>query len=106
MLGAIALPVAAVPERVQSNTASESVVLTQPTEDRIVERVVTAVADVTGTRPLDLPPLYDALDADVLDSLCRSAGDAVSEVSVTFRYATCTVTVEGADELTVTAAEA
>ncbi|WP_049928981.1 HalOD1 output domain-containing protein [Halopiger goleimassiliensis] len=37
------------------------------------ESVITAVAALSGTRPVDLPPLYEAVDPDALDSLIAHA---------------------------------
>ena len=34
--------------------------------------VVHAVANATGRRPVDLPPLYESLDPDALDALVTS----------------------------------
>lgn len=53
--------------------------------------VVELVADVTGTDPLELPPLYNALDPDALDSLC---GNSSGFSSLEFEYTSRTVTVE------------
>lgn len=40
--------------------------------------VVSAVADSEGTDPTELPPLYRAIDPDVLDSLIEDRSVAVS----------------------------
>jgi hypothetical protein len=60
------------------------------------EAVVRAVAALTDARPLDLEPLYDAVDPDHLDGLFGRAGDdtARTEHSITFTY--------GGREITVT----
>lgn len=39
--------------------------------DRLVHRVVHAVADAEGVEPIELDPLYDAVGSDVRDSLVR-----------------------------------
>ena len=44
--------------------------------------VVEAVADVTNERPEAMPPLYDAVDTDALDSIFRRTTDGM----VAFRY--------------------
>lgn len=63
----------------------------------VSERVIHAVADETGTDPLDLPPLYETIDPDALDALI----DSLSDGELTFRYTGCAVTIEstGAIEL-------
>lgn len=51
--------------------------------DRTSTRVVHAVAATTGHDPLDLPPLYDVVDPDALDSLIPPGGGC----SLSFRFA-------------------
>lgn len=41
--------------------------------ERASEAVVTAVAALTGDKPVDLSPLYEAVEPDALDSLVRHA---------------------------------
>lgn len=53
--------------------------------------VVETVATATGRDPLALPQLYDAVEADALDSLVRASD---SGLSVTFGFAGCEVTAE------------
>lgn len=62
-----------------------------------VERIVEAVAAHADTDPLELPPLYEAIDADALDALFREGCDG----SVQFRYADRDVTFysEGSVEI-------
>lgn len=63
----------------------------------ISERVVRAVATYTDTDPLELPPLYDAIDPDALNAL-------VSELSgggLSFQYAGHSVTVESSSTIQV-----
>lgn len=54
--------------------------------------VVETVAAATGREPLALPRLYDAVDSDALDSLFRSGDE---DVSASFGFAGCEVTVRG-----------
>ncbi len=65
------------------------------------EAVPTAVAEATG-RPVTpsgtadsepLPPLFETIDPDALDSLADPAGER-ENCLVTFTYAGCTVSVE------------
>ncbi len=57
--------------------------------------VVDLIAQVDGIDPLDLEPLYHAVDPEHLDTLCTSsAGFSTLE----FVYADHTVTVERSDD--------
>ncbi|WP_246045640.1 HalOD1 output domain-containing protein [Halorussus ruber] len=52
--------------------------------------------------PTVLPPLYEVVDTDALNALFERAWDSgESDVSVTFRYAGCVVTVEGMGRVVV-----
>jgi hypothetical protein len=53
------------------------------------ERVVQAVAAARTTDPLELPPLYDAIDPDALGAVV----DRMDEGEVVFTYAATEVTV-------------
>jgi len=54
------------------------------------EAVLQAVAQAHGLDPIELDePLYEAIDPDALDHLVESS----DEVTVTFRYCGCVVTV-------------
>lgn len=56
--------------------------------------IVEDVASFTGQDPLDLPPLYDAIDTDSLDQLLTAGADPHrSHVHVRFEYAGVSVTV-------------
>lgn len=56
-------------------------------------RVIDALADATDTDPLELDPLYDAIDPEALDQFVR--GDAGDSVSVQFVYDGHAVEVQG-----------
>jgi hypothetical protein len=60
--------------------------------------VVEAVASATNRDPLALPQLYDAVDADALDSLVRASGGGVV---VSFAFAGCQVTARSGGVVTV-----
>jgi len=64
--------------------------------DRSVSHtLISAVAEVEGCCPTDLPPLYDTLDADALDALF-SGGTSCSpqcEGNLTFEYSDSSVTI-------------
>ena len=59
------------------------------------QAVVTAVAEETGTDPMELDPLFNAVDSDALNALLRShdAGIDSSLLEVEFTYAGCEVRV-------------
>lgn len=78
-----------------------------PAAEPVSAEVVTAVADVNGVEPTELPPLYYAVDPDALDQLFPShdeRGAAMSEVRFTF--AGCEVVVDGDDGVSVTRTDA
>lgn len=57
--------------------------------------IVEATAATTGREPTDLPPLYDYVDGDALDTLlCGGSTDRGNHVDVQFRYAGVVVTVK------------
>ncbi|MFW6382637.1 MAG: HalOD1 output domain-containing protein [Haloferacaceae archaeon] len=60
-------------------------------------RVVEAVASATGRDELTLPPLYDAVDPDALDTLTEGTRD----VEISFVYAGYEVTVGSDGEVTL-----
>ena len=53
--------------------------------------IIDLVADATGIDPLELDPLYNAIDPEVIDSLCTSSPGFSS---LEFEYAGHTVVVE------------
>ncbi|WP_245757965.1 HalOD1 output domain-containing protein [Natronobacterium haloterrestre] len=72
----------------------------QREEDTPVYAVVSAVADVTGDDPCDLPPLARVIDPDALNALFSS--DSASEDTVVrFQYVGHTVVVTGAGDVEV-----
>ncbi|GAA0660482.1 HalOD1 output domain-containing protein [Natronoarchaeum mannanilyticum] len=66
----------------------------------LTERIVESTTDVAGADPLDLPPLYDAVDPDALEALYDRDGADGPEVE--FTYAGCGVTVRGDGSVSVT----
>lgn len=62
----------------------------------VVTRIVQRVADRTGSDPLDLPPLADAVDPDAVAALVEPDGDRTTtgHPTVTFEYGDSLVTVE------------
>lgn len=64
--------------------------------------IVTAVSDVTGREPTDLPPLHHHIDADALNCLLtRGAADDTGPVQVSFSYADVEVTIDSAGMIDV-----
>ena len=57
------------------------------------EAIISLVAETDGRDPLELPPLYEAVDPEALNQLCMSSSD--SDLRVSFTYAGFTVLVEG-----------
>lgn len=75
--------------------------------DSVTQDVVAAVADETGRAPETLPPLYDVVDPDALETLANRpprVGRPAADVEVTFDFADCVVTVSAADGVAVSAA--
>lgn len=62
------------------------------------EAVVAAVAIATDSDPLSLPPLYETIDPDALDSLSGGGGRGIV---VSFRFAGYDVIVDGGTVLLV-----
>lgn len=62
--------------------------------------VIQTVAIEKGSDPESLPPLYEAIDPDSLDSLLDSASNG--DVEVEFEYAGCHVVVDDAEQVSVT----
>ena len=64
--------------------------------------VVERVADAEGVDPLDLDPLYEAIDPDALDKLCGGAGDDDRpSARIVFEYHGYTVVIDGPDSVTL-----
>lgn len=65
--------------------------------------VVERVAEAEGVDPLDLDPLYEAIDPDALDKLCGGVGrDGRPSARIVFDYHGYTVVVDGPDSVTLT----
>ena len=70
------------------------------TTDALTQTIVLELSAVTGVDPLDLPPLYDAVDLDALKTLVEGCDDA----EVQFSAVDCDVTVRGPNDVNVTPA--
>lgn len=75
-------------------TSSES---TARGEFSISEKVLEEVAEAEGVEVLELPPLYDSIDADALDSLLSGTAtdDRPEAIEITFRYCDYAVSIDG-----------
>lgn len=70
---------------------------------QVSETVVAAVAEAKGVDPLDLEPLYKAVDPDALNSMFRpSAVSPPSSLEVSFSMAGCEVVIHDDGEVAVT----
>lgn len=76
---------------------------TQEERTRPSTRVVEALAEAAGVDSVDLPPLYDAVDPDALDSLFAPRPDGSPRVGcrVSFRFDGYQVTVHRDGEVQV-----
>lgn len=63
---------------------------------------VEAIAAATNREPSELPPLYDYVDGDALDTLLRSGSvRRDGPIDVQFRYENVTVTISSDGHITV-----
>jgi len=68
----------------------------------ITETVIDAIATVSGTDPLDLPPLYEAVDPDALELIVREPNAAPTRSCfVGFTLGAWGVIVTGSGEIQV-----
>lgn len=72
-------------------------------DEPVADAVVRAVAVVTDQEPLDVGPLYEAVDPDALESVVESLhGAERTEWSVEFSFERCHVTVTGDGSIELT----
>lgn len=64
--------------------------------------LVSAVADVLETDPLDLDPLYEAVDTDALNDLLRPNSFGENPVWVSFTFASCEVSMASDGRVEIT----
>lgn len=70
--------------------------MTRPTVT-VAEQAVDAVAAEMDADPLDLPPLYDAIDPDALNAWIRASSDG----EVSFSYAGVSVVIDSEGSIQV-----
>ncbi|WP_255171026.1 HalOD1 output domain-containing protein [Natrononativus amylolyticus] len=67
--------------------------------NEIHEQIVDGVAALEGTDPLELPPLFDAVDPDALEAIFAPTDGGTPRIGrIEFPYAGHTVTVVREDE--------
>jgi len=71
--------------------------------ERVSTAIVQELATVEGVEPEELPPLYDAIDTDALDTLIHQSD--TDDVTIGFDYGQYRIHVEGTGEITVTPSE-
>lgn len=74
------------------------------TNDSVVDSILSAVTDVTDTDPLELPPLYEAVDGEALTALCDTSR-TTTPLTAKFEYAGCLVTVQATEEVEISVEE-
>lgn len=67
--------------------------------DTVADTIVFAIATITETDPITLPPLGDVVDTDALGSIFRTPGGDDPDVTVSFEYSGFLVTVHGRDRI-------
>lgn len=77
----------------------ESSTATLPTSDAPSEEIIRSVADAADVDPTELPPLYDTVDPDALDSIFSAS--ALVSGEMTFEYVDYLVTVSADDHVVV-----
>lgn len=70
-------------------------------DEQVSETVITAVATAIDADPLEMEPLYDSIDPDALDRLCRPSNPSPT-LQLQFSLAGCAVEVRGDGTVTVT----
>ncbi|APW98724.1 hypothetical protein CHINAEXTREME_13440 [Halobiforma lacisalsi AJ5] len=71
-------------------------------DDSVVVAVVETVATVVDRDPLEMPPLFESVDTEALETLVRSPPrDRDSRLEVTFSYLDCPVTVSARGDVVV-----
>jgi len=67
----------------------------------ITGSIISAVAEEAGVDPLELPPLYTAVDGDALATVCDTPRKN-TPLTVEFEYAGYLITVYAAEDVEIT----
>ncbi len=96
----------------QSECSSAVYILRKEAGQSVTQTILEAVAELSnrpvipddtspkGDASTPLPPLYEAINPDALNTICQSATDD-TEITVSFTYCGYEVTVENGDEIVV-----
>jgi len=90
----------------QPESASSAYMASKDEGQPISQTVLKAVAELSNRAviPTDsttpLPPLYEAIDPDALNTICQDA-TADTEITITFTYCGYEVSVKNGDEIIV-----
>lgn len=84
-----------------SEPANEDTVAMDAVGTAPVVAVVQAVAAVSDQDPLEMDPLYDAIDTDALNALCATGDGERSGVTISFPYNGYQVSVTSNERLSV-----
>jgi len=80
-------------DEIQLDADAPKAIFEPSTGGSATEAVVSLVAQEEGCAPLELDPLYDAVDPEALDSICTATPD--SSLRLSFDYTGYTVLVDG-----------
>ena len=89
------------PETVTSEPKRESADHVQVDDVPASHTIITTLSDELGIDPLEMQPLYEAVDPDALDALFSSASNRGTNVTITFEYCGHAVTVTSEGTVTI-----
>ncbi|WP_436908954.1 HalOD1 output domain-containing protein [Halosimplex marinum] len=95
-------------EALEYNPESDTYRVSFDSDDSVSMAVVSAVAVVSETEPMELPPLYSVCDPEELETVVQPAihGPSNNDGHVRFTFNACTVTVHNYGIITVQPPEA
>jgi len=79
-------------DEIQLDADAPKAIFEPSTGGSATEAIVSLVAQEKGCAPLELEPLYDAVDPEALDSICTATPD--SSLRLSFEYSGFTVLVD------------
>ncbi|WP_415381354.1 HalOD1 output domain-containing protein [Halosimplex sp. TS25] len=82
-------------DAIEYNPESDTYRFSFDSDDSVSMAVVSTVAVVSETEPMELPPLYSVCDPETLETVVQPAihGSSNNDVHVRFTFNDCTVTV-------------